>query len=264
MQCHRQHQDQRRRSGEVGPEFMFQLMVLLLSVIVGIHYGDRFGSDYGILVRIVGWLLGPVIVTLLAFGTWLLLYLVIVDPIERILTWWRPHPPPCENKTCTHAAGYRAYKLPDDVARRWKGLASWGRQCGCGRVYAGGNDSPLRDRWVRVLPDGSLRPYLRHRLFGRWKPDRADAVIAVPATYKETPPAEINFPTGTPTIVLTLFTMATSLWVVWSDLPTHELAYPFVAACTLLALITGIVVEWRMLRSQRESEAARDNDPVQS
>lgn len=183
MQCH-QHRDPPKRSGEVGPEFMFQLMVLLLSVIVGIHYGDRFGSDYGILARIVGWLLGPVIVTLLAFGAWLLLYQVIVDPIDRLLKW----------------------------------------------------------------------------LIAHWKPDRADAVIAVPASSADdTAPAEITIPTGMVTTMVTLFAMGFSLALVWSDSPMHEMAYPFVATCTLAALITGIVVEWRMSRSESKSDAARDD-----
>jgi hypothetical protein len=101
---------------------------------------------------------------------------VILEPVDRFSRWWRPYPPPCENGTCVGGSGYVPATIPDDVLTAVAGLSPYGRRCRCGDLYTGGTAHGLRNRWVRVLPNGAIRPYLKHGFWGRWRRDNAGVI----------------------------------------------------------------------------------------
>lgn len=237
MQLRRQH----FRSGEVGLTELLMMVLFGSAVIAGVFTGVRLASSYGFAAQFVGALVGPIIAIVVAFVALLLLCTIILDPFDRLSRWWRPYPPTCENAVCTHSSGYALYDLPDDLVQRWKGLSRSGYQCRCGFVYAGGYESPLRSRWVRVMPDGTLRPYLRHRPFGRWQPDDHHATVAVPPVPTR---PEIQLPRWTAPVFLFAICGGMAFVVTFRDLDTNPLAYPFIICCAILGLTIGTVVEF--------------------
>ena len=154
---------------------MFDLLFALLVFLAawgGFLIGLGLGSDYGILGRAIGGVLGLIVGG--AASVLLGLFAAVLRELtERIWRWWRPYPPPCENGTCAHRSHFRSTEIPDDVVHSFAGLAKYGQRCRCGNLYVGGIEHGLQNRWVRVLPDGTIGAYLIHRPFGRWQPDNS-------------------------------------------------------------------------------------------
>jgi hypothetical protein len=88
---------------------------------------------------------------------------------------YRPHFPRCRSGRCKDT-DYRYLYLDSAAAGRDAELqeSTGGQlaQCKCGTTYL---ISRGERRMWEVLADGSLRPYLRYRPFGRWQPDPADS-----------------------------------------------------------------------------------------
>jgi hypothetical protein len=88
---------------------------------------------------------------------------------------YRPSFPLCRNRKCA-GPDYRYLYLDSPATGREAELQdSTGgllARCGCGTTYL---ISRRERRMWEVLPDGTLRAYLRYRPFGRWQPDPADA-----------------------------------------------------------------------------------------
>lgn len=159
----------RRRKGVTLVELLL-LMLILIGAAVGLALGITIGRTHGIAGMVIGAILGIIcgVAAVLAIS---IVALVILEPFRRFWRWWRPYPPVCENGTCLGHDGFETYILPEDVVLRLNGLSWLGWKCRCGSIYAGGYDLPFRNRWVRVLPNGKIRPYLVHHFLGRWQSD---------------------------------------------------------------------------------------------
>lgn len=157
------------RFGAVGPDTLVTIVLLLLSVIVGMRYGVRWGAAWGIFGSIGGGIVG--FIAGVAFTVFVrFLASLISPPFEAFRRWWRPYPPPCEHGTCTNLGQYHVERLRDEFHENRPDLSSIGWRCRCGGLYAGVGAT----RWVRVLSEGTLEPYLVHRPFGRWRRDPAE------------------------------------------------------------------------------------------
>jgi len=145
-------------------------MLVLIGAIVGLFYGIVIGAKYGVAAKIagaiVGMMLGGLSVVLAGF-----IVALILEPFDRLWRWWRPYPPVCENGTCVGYESFESVKLEEHVVEKTAGLSWLGWRCNCGNFYGGGYEFPFHNRWVRVLPNGKIRPYLIHRFLGRWYPD---------------------------------------------------------------------------------------------
>src|SRR4051812_27709790 len=161
----------RRRAirGQTAGELFF-LLLITLSAIWGFSLGARLGSTYGILGKtisaVVGLIAGVVATVLAGF-----LAALAEEPLDRFWRRWRPYPPVCENGTCAGRHDYETTKVPEETVAAVKGLSWLGYRCKCGNIYAGGYGYGMQNRWVRILPDGQIRPYLTHRVLGRWQID---------------------------------------------------------------------------------------------
>jgi hypothetical protein len=153
---------------------LYLLFVLLVGGMVGCVQGGSIGAQFGLWGRLCGAVLGVGVVWTAGLGLQLV-YLVLMDLVCPPRTV-----PPCENGMCTEYGHFKQTNLAAELVAQFRGLSSYARTCRCGNVYAGGNDWPLRNRCVRVMDDGTLRPYLNYRSRGRWQPDSPDSVIAVP------------------------------------------------------------------------------------
>jgi hypothetical protein len=112
------------------------------------------------------------------FAIFVVFFAALVSwPFEAFSRWWRPHPPPCENKSCS-LAGYSIELLPEDFINKNPGFSPIAYRCKkCGNLYACFDSG----RFVRILPDEGLKPYLRHKPFGRWQTDHdTDFIPAIP------------------------------------------------------------------------------------
>ncbi len=156
------------RRGAVSLADLLALLLLFISLIVGLRYGIRWGGSLGTLGAAVGGVIG--VVAGVAFTVVAMLLAAWVSwRVVAFTCWWRPYPPPCERGTCIRPDQQRLEHLPEEIGETRPDLSCCGYRCQCGNLYA-----PLGStRWVRVLPDGTLEPYLVHRPFGRWRPDPA-------------------------------------------------------------------------------------------
>lgn len=176
-----------------------------------------------------------------------LLALVIAiasQPVNTFWRWWRPYPPACENGTCVSPRDYRPSEIPEDVVRRVRGLSRFGNRCRCGNVYAGGCDYPLLNRWVRVLPDGEVRPYLMHRVFGKWKLDETTVVSKAAESKAIGPPIEL--PGWTIPLASTILCGGIALAIAYfgPEAKAHPIRPWFVMGCTVFGLAVGSAVWW--------------------
>lgn len=236
------------RAGEVSSLEMAIVCIFFLALFAGGYWGSEFARNYGVLAQLAGLVLGAVVMGALAIGARILLLVVVAEPFDKFARWWRPFPPPCENGTCRHQSDYERYELPPELVERWTGLARSGYRCRCGHVYGCGCDWPLLNRFVRVLPDGSLRPYLRYLPFGPWRPDPPTSRVAIPRT-PQCPP--MRFPTGTAAIIVFAFTTGTAVVTVYRHGWTSPLAWPFVIAVSVVGLISGIAGEYIATRGNK-------------
>jgi hypothetical protein len=242
------HQRRRRRS-KGGADFELMVVVLaLLGGVAGFFYGLDFGWHYGVFVGLAGGVLGAVVGLL---GTLLAMFLLVLvlSPLdtlaERFARWWRPYPPVCENGTCIGRDAYRRCEIPEEAVNRVRGLCRSGYRCKCGNVYATGYDYGMQRRFLRVLADGKLRPYLRFRIFGRWRADDGRGIIEITPDYVEPPPREI------PGWTIPLLSTAICAGIAWCVvyLPRGRKPHPidpwFVLGVAALGLVMGCVVWWR-------------------
>jgi hypothetical protein len=225
------------------------LVLVFLSMLAGLARGVEFGAAHGPLGRIAGGALGAAagaVGALLA----VLLIALICEPFERFWRWWRPSLPACENGTCRGYGDYKRCDIPPETRRKVQGLASSGWRCRCGNVYGGGCDYPLLNRFVRILPNGTVRPYLKHRLLGRWRPDNRTTFPSPPAagthwTEKDLPGWLVPLFTG-------VLCGAISLFVVWRQSGLSRPTAPwFIGGCALLGLVLGCVA-WRIGPKRRD------------
>jgi hypothetical protein len=146
------------------------VLLLVLGAVVGFGWGVQAGSHHGtagaVIGGIVGLLVGVVAAALVAF-----LVALVSAPLARFGRWWRPYPPVCRNGTCIGVGHYEIQETADGLRTRVEGLSNICWRCRCGDLYAGGYAGGLQNPWVHLLSDETIRPYLRHGLFGRWKSD---------------------------------------------------------------------------------------------
>ncbi len=159
----------RGRSGCTLNELMVMLAALL-GMLIGAERGGHFGASHGIVGRILGGIGGGIggLVLGIVAG---LAYTLLLDAMQRWQLRRQPFPPPCENGCCTIDGDFERCDIPNEVVQSFEGMPSYGYRCRCGNVYGEGNESGLTVRCFRLLPDGTIRPYLRHGVFGSWKPD---------------------------------------------------------------------------------------------
>jgi hypothetical protein len=141
--------------------------IALLMISGGLGYGLMRGLETGWWGALVGAVLGAGA----AWLAWVVLMLCILVPFWLFLTFYRPFYPRCRNGTCRD----KDYKiLTTELAQaaqlRAEGQAKQGMlvQCRCGTLYV---EATFEKRFFEVTPEGTLRPYLRYRPFGRWQPD---------------------------------------------------------------------------------------------
>jgi hypothetical protein len=242
----------RRRKGEADFEFMVVLLALLGAVVGGV-YGFDIGSRRGVLAGFAAGVLGAVVGLL---GTLLAAFLLafLLSPLdallERFARWWRPYPPACENGACAGRDAYQRCEIPEEVVKRVRGLCRSGYRCKCGNVYATGHDYGMQRRFLRVLPDGKIRPYLRFRIFGRWRADDGRGIIELPPDYVEPVPREI--PGWVVPCLSTAIFGGVAFCVVYlsPSAKPHPIDPWFVLAVAALGFVTGCVVWWRTPKEQ--------------
>lgn len=174
---------QKRKSlrGSVALQDLLYLILLFISVVVGLKFGIRIGAKYGIFFAVIGAFAGFIAGVGFTIGT--IFFAALVSwPFEAFSKWWRPDSPPCENKSCSHA-GYSIELIPEDFINKNPGFSPIGDRCKkCGNLYGYLHFG----RIVHILPDGGLKPYLRHKPFGRWQPDHdTDFTPAIPVSDEE-------------------------------------------------------------------------------
>ncbi len=232
-------------------------MVLLLAffgAVVGFFYGQDFGSRYGVFVGLAGGVLGAVVGllgTLLAAFLLLLVLWPLDTLVERLARWWRPYPPVCENGTCAAREAYTDCEIPQEVVKRVRGLCRTGYRCKCGNVYATGYDYGMQRRFLRVLPDGRIQPYVRFRVFGRWRADDGRGIVEITPDYVE--PVPLDIPGWAIPLLSTAICGGIALCVIY--LPRghkpHPIAPWFVLAVAVVGLVVGCVVWWIGPKEQR-------------
>jgi hypothetical protein len=103
-----------------------------------------------------------------------LLTMLLIFTVLALGLRYRPSFPRCRSGRCTDLE-YRYLYLDSpatgDDARLQESTGGLLARCGCGTKYL---ISRRERRLWEVLPDGTLRPYMRYRPFGRWHPDPAD------------------------------------------------------------------------------------------
>jgi len=149
---------------------MLAMLLVLFCALSGVLVASRLAAGHGVLLAVacgaLGFLAGAVAGIIALF----IIVVAVWVPRDVFWQWWRPYPPPCENGTCRRR-DYRIVSVPE-ADRKIEGLSPIRWICKCGHVYASGTSRGLEGRWVRVLPEGKIRPYLKHRFAGRWRPDR--------------------------------------------------------------------------------------------
>ncbi|MHC4476072.1 MAG: hypothetical protein ACYTEL_10525 [Planctomycetota bacterium] len=130
--------------------------ILFLFVGCVIYLGERVGGRFG--HTIIGAVCG-----LCGVAASVGLLAIVI----RLCARWRPPIPAC----------YRCGLYPEALARRdWAEQESrlaeqhkgWVYRCQCGKTYLG---TRKHKKTLEVLPDGTVRPYMKHKAFGRWIKD---------------------------------------------------------------------------------------------
>lgn len=126
-------------------ELLFFIIFLSLSVFLGKFLGTYLG--------ILGWIFGFIIGILSGITTSFFL-----NRFVDIWYKWCPLRPKCKNGNCS-SDDYQIIESRKDGAVFL---------CQCGTKYF--QNWPKRDRFMEVLDDGSIVPYMKRRgIFGRWE-----------------------------------------------------------------------------------------------
>lgn len=147
---------------------LFEL-IAIVGIVIGLIIGFWASIDEGAWAAILGALRGAAI----AYGGYFASMIALLTLFSLGLLY-RPFFPRCKAGRC-RVTDYRHLYLDTEATGHHKRLqdSTEGRlvRCGCGTLYL---DS-LRDRrFYLVLDDGSLVPYMRYSLFGRWQPDKGE------------------------------------------------------------------------------------------
>lgn len=145
------------------------LIFICVGLIQGIQIGNKFGSKWAIIGGIAGLLIGIILFLLLISAT-----ILIYKPFEIFKKLWRPDLPICENGKCVGYESYKICKTPDETIKNMEGFSPISYLCNCGNLYASRRGKRGQWHWMRILPDGSVQPYLKHSVYGRWKPDESE------------------------------------------------------------------------------------------
>jgi hypothetical protein len=132
---------------------IFEYVAFLFNFVLAYFLGRHFSNEWGILGWVVGMPLG--------FGIGILILKAVSGVLDYSWYRWRPLRPPCRKGSCMA----QDYKL---VEVSTGGLTY---QCKCGDKY---RKLAAPERFVEVLSDGSLRPYMKRRGIGRWEHDSGD------------------------------------------------------------------------------------------
>jgi hypothetical protein len=120
---------------------------------IGLMRGLRFASQYGPWWALLGAVLGFIA--------------GIVVAVAR------------QNGTC-RASHFESAETPLPVRKHVDGILYHAYRCKCGNLYTKIGCMSLKTQWVRILSDNTIQPYLKHRPFGRWKPDTSDRIEIPP------------------------------------------------------------------------------------
>lgn len=164
-------------------------MFFAACALLGAIWGGKIGAEYGplgILPGVVAGTMAWIVCGIVLYVVFALLVTLICWPFSKFWRWWRPYPPVCENGTCKGFQSYEYYHIPDEMRADKQWIACLGLRCECGNIYVGGIGYGVLNRWFRLLPDGTIRPYLKHRVLGRWQPDvQAEVIPPKEPTEKE-------------------------------------------------------------------------------
>jgi len=228
-----------------------ELLVFVLIAVcawAGVVHGIKIGASYGTPGKWIGGIAG-LITGVVAAGVYVFVAALINEPFDRFWRWWRPYPPMCENGKCEGLRANETCKIPEDIIQKIKGISWLGWRCKCGNLCAGGFGYGMRNRWVRVLANGEIRPYLKHRSFGRWIPD--DGVgIGVPGKNEKIEKAldnldRVKLPGWVMACLLTVIFGSVAAITVWNNSGFSNPIGPwFVVACSAMGLVFGSVAWW--------------------
>jgi hypothetical protein len=235
---------------QVRPIDLLFVFLALVGAMCGfsIGLGLGLGSDYGILGKAIGGVLG-LIVGGAASVLFMLCVTMVRDLLDRVWRRWRPSPPPCENGTCVHPSHFRSTEIPDEIMDAVAGFAKYGQRCRCGNLYASGISHGLQNRWVRVLQDGTIRAYLIHRPFGRWQPDNSTEIK--PGTIERVFDRlgrilEGQIPGWVVPPLMTIIFGGIASFVVYSQSGLeHPFAFWFIGALAICGFVGGCVILWK-------------------
>lgn len=129
---------------------LFELIFLIICLVCGLFVGNYFWNHFGFIYSLVGILLG---------------FFVPIGAIKLLQTWlkfWYKHfplRPICQEEKC----------FSDDY--RWQFSNSRGKvfKCECGNKYLS-----IDKKFLRILPDNSLSPYMKRGLLRIWKLDKSE------------------------------------------------------------------------------------------
>jgi hypothetical protein len=164
---------------------LIEILVILwifIFALAGARRGMLFACQYGywwtLFGAVIGFLAGAIGAIVL-----LLLFVLICQLIAKFCVWYRSFPPVCENGSC-RVKDYKSTETPLLVRKHVKGILYHAYRCNCGNLYTKLGCMSLKTQWVRILSDNTVQPYLKHYLFGRWKPDTSNK-IEMPAGDNE-------------------------------------------------------------------------------
>lgn len=131
---------------------LIELLIVVFTMsgaITGAILGAKHGAIWGVGGFVLGGMAG------------FLLYVILMFPIVWIVMWFGL--PAC----CADS------KHDKHLLRRIRSTSEgtmW--RCDCGKTYLETRARLTRGRrFLEVLPDATLRPYMRRSVFGRWRPD---------------------------------------------------------------------------------------------
>ena len=159
------------------------ILWILAFALTGAVKGMRFASPHGpwwsLLGTVLGFIAGIIVAIVLV-----VLLILICQLISNFCKWYRPFPPRCPDQTCRPNI-CEPVETPLRLRKHIEGIAHNAYRCKCGNLYSQIGHMTLNTRWVRILPDNTILPCLKHTIFCRWKADSSDE-IEIPADHDDT------------------------------------------------------------------------------